>query len=451
MSLSSRASKLFLAVFSGLAGRGVAALVPLIIMPSMLGYLGREAFGVWMTALSITSMSLFADLGVGNGVVTRLSNCFGKRKWRLAQSYLSSAYFVLSIVSILLILLVIAIFYLGGFVYWISPSSIGEQGQYNAIVLATLSAFIVGIPVSLIQRVQYAMQVAWKANVWQIISAALSIVSAKLAINVGLPEWQVVAVYAFVPLVILLASAVHYYLFDLKLIQPRLSRIRRPVVADLIRLGSRFLVLGILSSVALNIDAPIIASRLGVSEVTDFSLVAKIATVLSLIISVAYLPLWPANAEAFARGDAEWVAKATIKGSILGGTIVALCGLGLTYFIDEIMSLWLGQGVQGQGGLMGLFSLMAIMTAICSPFQMVSNSLGALKPQMFGWLFYFVSTVALKYYLVVEFGVLIIPIISVAMYLLFLIPFSVFGARTVLAKEMEKSVSICSSRRGTKF
>lgn len=432
MPLNSRASKLLLAVFSGLAGRGVAALVPLLIMPSMLSYLGRDAFGVWMTALSITSMSLFADLGIGNGVVTRLSTCYGKRKWRLAQSYLSSAYFVLSAVALFLVFLVVAVFYSGIFSYWLSPSTMESGELYYSIILVTLSAFFIGIPVALIQRVQYAMQVAWKANVWLIISAAFSIVLAKLSMNIGLPEWQVVAVYAFTPLIVLFASAVQSYLFGLKNIRPRACKVRMPVIADLLRLGSKFLVLGILSSVALNIDAPIIADRLGLAAVTEFSLVAKIATVLSLIISVAYLPLWPANAEAFARGDTKWVAKATIRASLIGGVIVGLCGLALTFFIDEIMSYWLGQNIHGQTKLMGAFSIMAVMTAICSPYQMVSNSLGALKPQMLGWLLYFISTLLLKYYLLIDFGLLVVPIISAAMYFVFLIPLSIFGARAII-------------------
>lgn len=429
----SRAKKLLFAVASGLVGRLVAALVPLLIMPSMLDYLGRDIFGVWMTALSITSMALFADLGIGNGLVTRLSACLGKGDLALAQRYVSSAYFLLTVVACVLALLVVLGVSLDLFSGWVSLS--GNDYDYAKVVFVTLLAFSIGIPVSLVQRVQYAIQVAWIANAWQILSAIVSISLAKLSMVLGLSAWQVVAVYAFSPLCVLIASTFHCYSFRAANIKPKITMISGVVVGDTVRLGAKFLTLGVLSSVALNADAIIIAKQLGAGAVADFALVAKLSTLLSLIISVAYLPLWPANADAFARGDHEWVRKATVRASLAGALIVGAVGFVLILYVDQLMSLWIGRGIDGQSKLMGMFVAMAVLTAICSPFQMVSNSLGSVRPQMIGWLLYCFSSICLKWIMVGKEGILIIPVISAVAYLIFLMPFSIYGAKTVLMRK----------------
>ena len=51
--------------------RGVAVLVPLAIVPVSLHYLGASGYGAWAASLAVTSMLLFADLGIGTGLMTR--------------------------------------------------------------------------------------------------------------------------------------------------------------------------------------------------------------------------------------------------------------------------------------------------------------------------------------------------------------------------------------------
>jgi O-antigen/teichoic acid export membrane protein len=77
----------------------------MIIFPSALLYLGDAKFGFWMTILSLTSMSLFVDLGIGNGLMTKLSECHGKDDSKTAQTYISTAYVALSFVAGALLLI----------------------------------------------------------------------------------------------------------------------------------------------------------------------------------------------------------------------------------------------------------------------------------------------------------------------------------------------------------
>jgi len=82
-------------ILGGAGGRSVSLLAPFLVMPIMLNSMGESIFGLWLTILSLTSMIMFMDLGIGNGLLTKLSYENGLKNYGNMKSYIASGYFIL--------------------------------------------------------------------------------------------------------------------------------------------------------------------------------------------------------------------------------------------------------------------------------------------------------------------------------------------------------------------
>src|SRR5438132_210743 len=56
----------------------LAGAVTIITVPLTLHYLGLERYGVWVTMSSVIAIMSFVDLGIGNGILSAVSDANGK-------------------------------------------------------------------------------------------------------------------------------------------------------------------------------------------------------------------------------------------------------------------------------------------------------------------------------------------------------------------------------------
>jgi O-antigen/teichoic acid export membrane protein len=73
-----RLRRALLTTASSVIVRVISMAGPLITVPLALGYLGHERYGLWMTVIAILGMFTFADLGLGNGLMTEISQADGR-------------------------------------------------------------------------------------------------------------------------------------------------------------------------------------------------------------------------------------------------------------------------------------------------------------------------------------------------------------------------------------
>lgn len=427
-----RNRRLLSGIATGLLGRSFAMVAPLLVMPAMLFYLGEKQFGLWMTVVSLTSMALFMDLGLGNGLLTRLADCHGKEDTSKAREYVSSAYAVLGGVAAVLLLLTLLVGNVGLLAYWLPTSSIESGGDESQLVMVCFAAFALGIPASLIQRIQYAYQSAWQSNAWQTVGAAVSVLLTLWAIDTRLSGWIVVACYAMTPVSILGISSIIFFSNQKPELAPRPKFVTKESAADLISLGTRFLALAVLTSIALNLDNVIIANQLGLTAVTDYAVPAKLAALLGMLITVIFLPLWPANGEALARKDYAWVKATARRMSLGGGIVVGVAACSLVVFSEPIMQFWMGRTFVNQQVLIAWLVIPSVLMAISSPFLMIMNSAGVIKEQVYGWGLYLFASAVAKYVLVAKLGVVSVAAVNVVCYLAFVMPFTFIGVRRII-------------------
>lgn len=421
-------------ILSGAVGRSASLVAPFLVMPELLGSLGEARFGVWMTVVSITSMAAFVDFGIGNGLLTQLSRAYGAQDHRQMRSIIASAYGMLGLISAMLLLAIgslaalVEIGFLAVHFLTIEPES-------RHIIWVTLCAFAIGIPVSALHRILFAFQKNIQSNVLQIAGSAFAVIGCIFFIRAGSEPWLVVAVYAFAPLLCAVIGAIIFFRSN-RAIQPTRADWSLQRARNLLALGSAFFVLSIITSIALNLDNLLIASRLGSAMVTEYAIPAKIASLLGLMVTTLFLPLWAANGEALQRHDLDWIRNSTQRMMLYGAVALGLAGVVMTITGEAVSRLWMSREFQGATEIFAMFAFLYLLFAIASPYQMLLNSAGKIKIQIYAWTIFLVLSSGGKYFALSTIGdVWVVPLVSAAAFAMCVMPLIIFNARKIYSND----------------
>lgn len=420
-------------ITTSLVAKGVGLVAPLVVTPACFRYLGEQRYGLWMAITALTGMAWFADLGLGNGLLTRLSHLADDAGQRARE--ISSAYATLGMVALALLSGLVLVEPL---VPWARVFDVTEPAvaaEASALALLCFGAFAVNVPLSLIQRIQYARAQVTQSNAWQAAGALSSMVAVLGAIAAGSGPLTVIACAVLaVPLTNLVNTLVYFWLQE-STGRPRPGLVHRGTAAGLLRLGLRFFALSAMSSVALNVDNPLVAHVLGLTVAAHYAVVGKIFGILSVFVGLVGMTIWPANGAALARGETGWVRRNTRRMVVLNGLIVGTVGLALVVFGHRLLEVWVGGvdvAVVPVAVLAGL-ALWALLVAVASPLLLVQNSIGLLRPQFVGWAAFLLLATALKLAGLRAFGLVGLPAAGCLAYLLTMWPAAVVGYRRALA------------------
>jgi O-antigen/teichoic acid export membrane protein len=426
-----RSRTLTVGVVSSAASRGLAVLTPLLVVPVGLEYLGTSAYGAWAVGLSVTSMLMFADLGIGSGLMTRLGQVATSDP-RLARRYVSNAYAV----AVAIVLGALACLLLSApLVSW--PAMLGvapqERNDVEGILLVTLAAFVVNIGATLIVRVQYGLGQQGVSNVWQIIGSLASLAATYAAAALDPGRTGFVAAAAFAPIVV---SALNTAVFfgasrDGAAMRPSVRLIDTAVMRELLSLGSRFLVITALLAITTQSDLWIVSWTSGLEGAADYSIPYRVFSLIGALALVLTLPLWPLHAEAVASGDHAWIRRITRKMSV--ANVVLVGGLSLVSALIGPMAVdvWLDGALRQDHTLWFGLALWWLVQCVTGPAFMVQNGATVLRPQLVGYVALLVS-LPLKWWVGELGGHEWIPWVGAGLYALIIWPACWMGYRRSL-------------------
>jgi len=422
---NTKSARLAASMLSSVAAQFISLLAPLIVMPALLNYLGDEAFGVWAAAVAITGVMAFMDLGIGNGLLSRIADAAGRHDDAAVRRYVACGYMVLGSIAFAgLGVLLIA-----------SLTGIGEHvvsAKMWPIVVAVLSMFLIGIPALIIYRVLQSLLRIPLQSVLQVAGAAASVIACLTAIHFSAPAWVIVLVYGGSPVLVMLLAGLWFFASNRE-IRPRFEDISIKSARNLAGVGSYFFVLSILTAIGTNADILIISHLAGPAEVAGFVPPMKLGSVMLAIIPPLFMPLWSFHAQALARGDVEWVRRTTVFMSMAGVLVVTACGLLITAFSETIMTLWMHRTFEHQDAVLLAMTAASAVMAFTSPYNMVLNSQGRAREQILPWLIFVVATIALKVLLISGDTTWLAPAITSICYLVLVTPMMIFRARQVMA------------------
>lgn len=384
--------------------KGLALVAQLVTLPMTLGYLGTERFGLWSAMTSFVMFASFAELGIGNGVLSAISSAHGRGDREEIRRTLSTGIVLHGAIACAIagtFALVQPFIDWGRFFNVRDPAAVAEIGP-SVLMLVCIFAF--SLPIMLVQRAQLGIQQGFVGNVWQALGSLLTIPTVLFLIGRHATLPWLVAGIALTPLVGALGNAIHFFLANPQL-RPRGSCVSRERARLLIGTGSLFLVLQIVSTITFASDGVIIARLLGASAVTDYVLPDKLFSLIPFVIVIVLMPLWPAYGEAISRGDAGWVTR-TLRLSLLGTVAFAsLAVIVLVLLGPQILTLWLGRAIAVPLLLLASMACWRVVEAAGNAASYFLNGVGVVRPQAILAVITAVVAIPLKFALITRVGV----------------------------------------------
>mgnify|MGYP001942265109 CR=1 FL=1 len=375
-----RNSRLLFSIGTSVLAKFIAIGSTLITIPLTLNYLGVESFGVWMVISGVVGFMAFSDLGIGMGLQNALSKACGLDDLISPKYYIANAYLILIGLSSLLVLLLFALFA-------VLPVEelfkIVDQSRLSDAVKAlkySVLAFLLGIPIALIQRILGGLQKTYVANNVVLLGSLLSLLAILLAVYFDLGLVGLSVLFVLSPIATLLLYSL-YFFYKNPEYRPKISNLSRKHISPIVSAGGWTVFVQIIYTAKMNIPTMSISASLGLLAVAEYSVAQKLTGLAATMIGMALQPLWVVYGEAYHRGDREWV-ESTLKKSLkLVILLTVLAAIAFQFVGQPLIALWLGGEVLPSKILIGCFSLWMIASTINICFAMLLNGTGNFRNQ----------------------------------------------------------------------
>ncbi len=335
-----------LTTLSSVLSRAVTVVASLITVRLTVLYLGTERYGLWMTITSVVSMLVFADLGMGNGLVNAISDAHGRDDDEAAHRYMSSAFFMLLGIAILLFG-VFALIY--PFISWprifnvSSPVAVREAGPAMVVFIV---CFLLNLPLDVVQRLQTGYQEGFATNTWRAVGSVLGVANLIAAMHFGCGLPMLILAILGGQLIGVAGNWVHEFGWTHRRLYPQWSYFQSAAARKILGIGMWFF-LGQVSAVfMIPLDNIVIAQILGPEAVTQYSVPMRIFILITTISAMVVYPLWPAYGEALSRGDFHWVKRTFDRSLFYNLAVFAPLGVVVAALGKPLVHLWVGPEVQ---------------------------------------------------------------------------------------------------------
>lgn len=389
---------------SGFA-KAVTVAIQFVSVPLLLHYLGAERYGLWLTISSLMDMLVFADLGMGNGLLTALAKANGRGDKFTASRYVASGFFMLAAMGVLVFAAFLA---LRPFVPWANVFN-SEISLINSEVVPTLlvcaAGFALSLPLDIVQRVQAGCQEGFRTNLFNSIATVANLVALLIAIQIDadLPRLALLFLSARISVTLLNG----WVLFGVKRpeLRPRWANFDSSTARRLLHSGLQFLFIAVLMSVSLESDNLVATKILGPQAATHLAVPARLVAFILTLAMALYLPLWSAYGEAMSRGDFIWVRRNLNQLTRLTLVFTVSCSVAFALFGRPFLRWWLGPSFPASQMLIVGLALWPVLLSVAGPAFMVLNGAGALKVQVLMYALFAPVCIAAKVLLGRQFGV----------------------------------------------
>jgi O-antigen/teichoic acid export membrane protein len=368
-----------LSALMALAARGSTLLTLLFLIPASREALGPERFGLWMLLGSLPIALAFADLGIGNGVMSAIAVADGRddrdEMRRIASN--GQALLIGAAAALLAIYGLAAAHVDWGRVFNVhDPLAVREASQSAAVVAISLALTIAA---ALTSKVQTGQQEGVLANSIIATSNVASFVAVFAALKLGYGVPVLAGLLIGLPAVIQVLAAFGYFAFVHPDLRPRIADVDPGMLRLLVGSGLMFFFMQICSVANSRFDAFLVAQYAS-SSAAGLYLTFDRLFALAAVLPVALLtPLWPAYAEAHERGDLAWIRRTFWRSTVTTLAFTIVVSLGIVATQGNLLSRWFPAVAEAPWWLVGGFAVWKIFDTVAISGSVLLNGAGRLK------------------------------------------------------------------------
>ncbi|MBE7212389.1 MAG: MATE family efflux transporter [Gluconacetobacter diazotrophicus] len=352
---------------TSLSGRGLGIVCQLVQVPLALNYLGKEAFGVWVTLGSISYLISFSDFGIGMGAQNQMTEALGTGDAPKARRLFTTTLTFLCAVGAVLAVVGVPVFL---HLPWAAMFKL-QDATLAAVVPRAVTLFLVlacvNIPLGLARRLTYATQQAWLDNVN---SAVMSVVGLGAIFLAGYYRLGFVpyVLATWLPGMVVCAGLLVYQWARLPWLRAGGPWFDRRALRGLVNLGAFFGVQQLCTLVLFGAPPMLISTLLGAAAIAPYNLVQRVFNVFQMLQNAFLLPLWPAYADAKAKRDWAWMARTFRRSMVATVGIAVVPMVGIAFVTRPLIRLWTGtDATLPSGGLVVALLAWNVVVALQQP------------------------------------------------------------------------------------
>jgi len=390
-------------ILGSLIIKGLSIVISLVVVPLTLNYLNPSNYGIWLVLSSMVMWLSFFDIGFTQGLRNKFAVAKAKGDIQLARSYISTAYYY---ISIIFIIVWIVLFIVRKLVNWHSLLNIPikDEQQISTLAVIILTYLCLQFVLRIINTVLIADQNPAKSSFLDLLGQLISLVIIFLLTKFTKGSLIYLGLAVGISQIIVLVFGT-LFLFNnkYKIYRPSFKYIKNEYAKDLLNLGIKFFVPQIASIIQYQSASFLIAHYFNTEQVTSYNIAYKYFFTLQMVFMILLTPLWSGVTDAYHKGDFTWI-KNVVKKYLLVLVPFVLAGGFMLALSAQVYDLWLGKNVIHIAFSISFLCYIYLSTFMFSSiFVSVINGVGALTIQFITSIVTSIGFIALSMILIKRF------------------------------------------------
>ncbi|MEN9610045.1 MAG: hypothetical protein RLZZ628_859 [Bacteroidota bacterium] len=373
-------------------------------VPILLNYLGQAEYGIWLTISSFLGWFGVFDLGIGNGLRNKLTEALTIKDFEKAKIYVSTAYAVLGAIFTTLFVLFYAI---APYLNWSHIFNVPLDLNHALLtaILYLFGALCTQFVLKLILTIFLSdHQVAWS----DALNAAIQVILLAIAWHLDFFKSNqklvfLAAVYAIIPILILLITNVLCFNGKYKYLKPSLEAIQLKHFKGIGSLGFNFFIIQLATIVIYATDNMLITQLFSPEQVTIYNIAFKYFNTITITFTIILTPFWSMITAAMQKGELDWIKKSTRQ--LIGSWILFFCcGLVMLWAAADVYKIWTRGQVVVPFKLSLVCFLYVFIMSWGNIFAIIVNAVGKIRLQFYLSIFLMLINIPLCFFLVKTVG-----------------------------------------------
>ncbi|MDA9326029.1 lipopolysaccharide biosynthesis protein [Flavobacteriaceae bacterium] len=361
--------------------KGGSIIATFLLVPLTINYLTIEDYGIWLTLSSFIAWFSFFDIGLGNGLRNKFAEAKANENFILAQCYVSSAYYTIAIVSLVLIF---AFLVVNMFIDWTIVFNADDSLKPSLYILMPIvfSFFCLQLVLKLITTIYTADQ---KPSVQGKIGFLTQIGSLFLIwILTKISQGSLVTfgvVFSGLPVFILLLFNIFAFSKTYHVYKPKFSLWKLEYLKEIFGLGIKFFIAQIAALVLFSTDNFIISKLFSPAEVVPYNIAFKYFSIITMLYTILVTPFWSSFTEAYVKKEYSWI-KNSVNNILKIWLLVPVALMIMVLLAKPFYNFWVGDEVVISVGLNLSMALFVLLVTFNMVFVQFINGVGKIKLQL---------------------------------------------------------------------
>ncbi len=374
----------------------LAMLITFQLIPATIGYVDSSQYGIWIAISSIVFWMIYFDFGLTHGFRNSFANAKAKGDMHLAKSYVSTSYFVLS----LIFLGIMGIGLIAN--QWINWAVIlGVDSSLNIILYKVFNLMVVFFSLQMIFNLFTTLLLADQKPAFSasIVTAGQFLALLSVYIFSFFTEGSLINLaFALVGVPAISLAIVSFILFKTRFrdYAPSIGTINFSLVNKIIGLGSKFFIIQLSMLFVFQFANFIIIRIMGAEAVTTYTIVYRYFSIIYIVLGIVFLPFWSAFTDAYTKGELSWM-KSTYQRLSKIWSLSILIFVGLFALSSFVYKYWLAKNMVIDYRLSLAMGLYMIILSRANLYMYCLNGIGKVYLQMLIYVVFALISIPMMY------------------------------------------------------